>query len=358
MIKSVAKHKYIKGKNGLVRGRAHINYIAHRGGQDRELGGRKFFNREREDIDASEVKRLFFEKADRHGVTMHKLILSPGLDADAKEYTREIMQKIEQDKGLDLEWHAVVHENTEHRHAHVVIMGKDKNGRLVRFDGEDYKQLRRFGDEYLDREHKLDRYLDREMHDLLRSKEYDRGGDSEFRRLVFGGAYEPDRDRDKRKREQDPDRERREFEKFDQDMRRAIENMKSSDLYAVRGEQRVLEQAGRLAEHHSDYAMNMAKERLNRIAEEQPELAESIKEELLAMRSIVQDGRLAPQRDREVENLLGFNGESRQERQHDFENGVSASTTFEIDRIMRSEQQQGKNEESDREDDNILEAGH
>ncbi len=349
MIKSVAKHKYIKGRNGKERGCAHINYIAHRRGEDREQGGRKFFNKEREGIEALEVKQLMYEYADERGVIMHKLILSPGLNADAKEYTRELMERLEREKGLELEWRAVVHDNTEHRHAHVVIMGKDKDGHLVRLDKNDYRDLRRFGDEYLDREHKLDRYLDREMHDLLRSKEYDRGGDEVFKRLMFGD-YETDREREKKEREQDPDRDRREFEQFDRDMKRAIEAMNRAELYPVRGEQRTIEQAGRLSDHHTNYAINMAKERLEKIAGEQPELLGSIRAELEYMQEVAQETRLEVEvHDRGLDNIFGF----KQGRQPDneTEGAMAADKTMEIDRLTRSEQEQVEDRRPEREDD-------
>ncbi|OYV48383.1 MAG: hypothetical protein B7X10_03165, partial [Burkholderiales bacterium 21-58-4] len=116
MIKTVVKHSYVKGRYAKARCQAHINYISHREGKDREQGGRKFFDKEREEIDAKEVKQRMYELADERGVAMHKIILSPGLNTDAKEYTRELMEKLEYIKGQSLEWRAVVHENTKHQH--------------------------------------------------------------------------------------------------------------------------------------------------------------------------------------------------------------------------------------------------
>ncbi len=323
MKRTVVKHSYVKGRHGKDRSRAHINYISHRGGEDRERGGRKFFDKEREDIDAREVKQRMYELADERGVSMHKIILSPGLNTDAKEYTRELMEKLERLKGQELEWRAVVHENTEHQHVHVVVMGKDAEGHLVRIDRDDHNKLREFGDEYLNREHKLERYLDRELQDLLRSKEYDRGGDEVFQRLIFGERWE-------RSREDDPERDRRDFEEIDEKLRQYFEDKRSGELYPKSWDQRVIEQAGRLAEHHSDYTSAMAKERLERIAEENPELAESVKEELDYMREMAAENRVHQGRDIELEHILGHGRERTIEQ---------AAESFENDRVAKPEQQ-------------------
>src|SRR5471030_2109698 len=95
MLKTVVKHSYVKGRHGKGRSSAHINYISHREGPDREKGGRKFFDKERDELDAKEVKQRMYEMADERSVVMHKIILSPGLNTDAKEYTRELMEKLE-----------------------------------------------------------------------------------------------------------------------------------------------------------------------------------------------------------------------------------------------------------------------
>jgi hypothetical protein len=121
------------------------------------------------------------------------LILSPGLNAvDLQDYTREIMDKLGSEKGLDLTWYAVKHENTENNHAHVVVLGLDKNGVEVSFGRRDLDRIRDLGDRYIEREHQLERYLQRETDRVLLSRDgkydYDRQGDQEFQRLV-GDVY-------------------------------------------------------------------------------------------------------------------------------------------------------------------------
>ncbi len=331
MIKTVVKHSYVKGRHSKDRSRAHINYISHRRGEDREKGGRKFFDKERDGIDAWEVKQSLYDMADERGVAMHKIILSPGLNTDAKEYTRELMDKLEHLKGQELEWRAVVHENTEHQHVHVVLMGKDKDGHRVRIDKNDHSQLRQFGDEYLNREHKLERYIDRELQDLIRSKEYERGGDELFQILVFG-----QREKD---REDDPDRARREFEEIDEKLRKSFEDKRSPELYPKPWGQRQVEQAGKLSEHHYDYTNAMERERLKDLSAQYPELAESIAKDLDYMRELAAENRMHQPRDIELERLLGYD-DSREKM------AERAAESFENDRVAKPEQQDGEEDRS------------
>jgi type IV secretory pathway VirD2 relaxase len=291
MIRSIMKHSYIRAGGGHARAAAHISYIADRDGRDRGVDGREFFDGDRDGINARDVKHTLDEFADERGVLVHKMIMSPGVTGvDVKQYTREIMAGIEEKKQQELEWRAVVHENTAHPHAHVLIFGIDKNGHLVRFDMDDHKSIRRLGDDYLDREHRLDRYLDREMSTILRSEEYQRTGDREFRSLF--GPTQDERDRE-REKERDPERDRREFSQFDEDLRQSLQE-RSRDLYPVRGGQRRLEDAGRLSEAHGDYATAMARQRLNELALDNPESADSIRAELTYLNELAAENRQEP----------------------------------------------------------------
>jgi hypothetical protein len=72
----------------------------------------------------------------------YKFIFSPenGHRLDMKEYTREVMGKVERDlltedemrRGVRLEWFAVEHWDTDHPHTHVMMRGRveDRNLRL------------------------------------------------------------------------------------------------------------------------------------------------------------------------------------------------------------------------------------
>lgn len=175
---SVVIHRYVKvGGDGVGRAKAHIRYIQHRRGDDREhqeeaVGGgrarREFFDGERDGLDRRELNKLI-DREPAGGVAIHKLTLSPGVQGvDLREYTREVLDELGKMKGLDLNWAAVAHKNTNHDHVHVVVLGTDVNGRQVRLDKSDHDLLRYKSDQYLDREHAQDRELAREAKEAER----------------------------------------------------------------------------------------------------------------------------------------------------------------------------------------------
>lgn len=123
-INCVVKARYVK--TSMDAGRhimAHLRYIEERerGADEKE---RDFFDRSRDGIERKEVQRVMLENTgDR--VAMQKLMLSPGdNDISIREYTRDSIEALEKRMGYKLDWYAVVHENTVHHHAHVVIAGK------------------------------------------------------------------------------------------------------------------------------------------------------------------------------------------------------------------------------------------
>ena len=77
---------------------------------------------------------------------LFKLILSPenGARLDMEQYTRDWMRAVGKDLGLDLEWVAAVHTNTDHPHVHVAVRGMTRAGREVRFAREFIKDGFRF----------------------------------------------------------------------------------------------------------------------------------------------------------------------------------------------------------------------
>jgi hypothetical protein len=132
---------------------AHVKYIQHRPGEDRGDGGRELFNEVEDNLDGKRVRKAVREQ-ENSKVVAHKLTLAPEINPeDKKAFTREIMHRLGSEKGLDLEWVATVHNNTAHHHIHVVVLGKDKNGKDVRFDKDDYNRIKEYGDRYLERHH-------------------------------------------------------------------------------------------------------------------------------------------------------------------------------------------------------------
>lgn len=65
------------------------------------------------------------------------LVVSPGRnDLDMERYIRELMHQMELDLHKQLDWIAAIHRNTPHTHAHVLLRGKDREGREFRMRRE------------------------------------------------------------------------------------------------------------------------------------------------------------------------------------------------------------------------------
>ena len=162
----VVRHNYISARDrqsrrsgkppklaAVGRALAHVKYIQHRPGEDRQDGGRDMFDDQDDNLDGKDLRKAIRENRDSK-VVVHKITLAPEINPeDKKAFTREVMKKLGRDKGLDLHWVGVEHDNTDHNHIHVVVMGKDKTGKDVRFDKKDYDRIKDYGDRYLERVH-------------------------------------------------------------------------------------------------------------------------------------------------------------------------------------------------------------
>ena len=194
----VVRHSYISARDrqsrkvaggqpklvAVGRALAHLKYIKHRPGEDREPGGREFFDETEERLDDKSLRRAVREQRDSK-VVVHKLTLAPEINpGDKRQFTREVMHKLSCEKGLDLKWIAVEHNNTAHHHIHVVVMGNDKNGKEVRFDKRDYERVKEHGDRYLERLHPLEMELSRTRRERKeRERIEQRTKEREFERL-------------------------------------------------------------------------------------------------------------------------------------------------------------------------------
>lgn len=178
----MAKVGSIKGARLKVIERAikHINYNYHRPGEDRDKGQREFFSDERDKIAIDEIRQWVRDGGNSD--VIHKLMLAPDINPDdMRELTRDVMKKMSSEKGLELRWVANVHTNTDNHHANVIVLGKDKNGRLVRFSKFDHTRFRHMGDEYLDRVHPMEREAKRKER---RAREMDNRREDAFWRMI------------------------------------------------------------------------------------------------------------------------------------------------------------------------------
>lgn len=104
----------------------HLRYIEREGvGPEGEQGQAYGPHTDDADMDAFE-RRV---RDDRH---QFRFIVSPA-DADQlgdlKSYTRELMTQVQADLGTSLDWVAVDHWNTDNPHTHIVLRGKQPDGR-------------------------------------------------------------------------------------------------------------------------------------------------------------------------------------------------------------------------------------
>jgi hypothetical protein len=163
----------MKAARALAVGTAlgHIKYIQHRPGEDREKGGRELFSDTEDQADGKQLRKEIREH-EGNGVVVHKLLLSPEVNpADPKAFTREVLKKLGDEKGLDLRYYGTAHKNTDHHHIHVVVLPKDKNGREVRFSKRDYELIKEYGDRYLERHHPFElKEVQREREDRERQR--------------------------------------------------------------------------------------------------------------------------------------------------------------------------------------------
>jgi hypothetical protein len=131
------------------------------------------FTEDEEKIDPKALRKAIKELG-AGKVVVHKLTLSPEVDpTDKKAFTREVMDQLAREKGLDLQWVAVEHNNTDHGHIHVVVLGKDKKGKEVRIDKKDYPKMKEYGDRYLERCHPLEMERAREQRERKEKERLD-----------------------------------------------------------------------------------------------------------------------------------------------------------------------------------------
>ena len=123
----IIKTRLIKlAGSGIQKSKMHMEYLQ-RDGVTREGEAGLMYDATGDDIEAEKFNDLC--KGDRH---QFRLIVSPE-DAheleDLKPYVRGIMDECSEDLGTKLEWVAVDHHNTLYPHSHIIIRGKDDQGK-------------------------------------------------------------------------------------------------------------------------------------------------------------------------------------------------------------------------------------
>ncbi|MGH2478034.1 MAG: hypothetical protein ACRDHW_00035 [Ktedonobacteraceae bacterium] len=189
---------YVKGGGARDRLVAHMKYIEHRSRDlERETrDDRRVFTKDEDVVSRHDAVEDIMAHEHRQ-VSYHKMVLSPGADEpveDWREWTREVMDDLEDRKGMDLTWYAVKHDNTDNPHVHVTLAGSGTNREtgdpaIVKMYVPDYQFLDQAGHDHSEHE------WYREVGEMM--KDFDRQDAAEL------GAREPERDLDRTDRNHD-----------------------------------------------------------------------------------------------------------------------------------------------------------
>ena len=111
---------------------AHGRYLARDGAQRRDEKGLGF-NADRDDLDLAKLLGGW-QKADDE--RLFRVIVSPenGARLDLRDHARELVAQMERDLNTRLEWAAIDHHNTDNPHLHILIRGRDEQGRALSID--------------------------------------------------------------------------------------------------------------------------------------------------------------------------------------------------------------------------------
>ena len=127
--RSTVKASYARNRRGTSWS-AHGVYLAREGAQ-REGSKGLGLNQERDDVDLAGTLREWQAAGDQR---LWKLIVSPehAASLDLRAHARELVGQMQRDLGSRLEWVAIDHYNTDNPHVHLLVRGRDLDGRSLR----------------------------------------------------------------------------------------------------------------------------------------------------------------------------------------------------------------------------------
>ena len=111
---------------------AHGAYLAREGAQRPGEKGRGFAA-DRDDLDLARTLKGWEAAGDER---LFKLVVSPEQAGrlDLRAHARALVAGMEHDLGTRLEWVAIDHYNTDHPHLHILVRGRDEQGRPLTLD--------------------------------------------------------------------------------------------------------------------------------------------------------------------------------------------------------------------------------
>ena len=125
--RAIVKARYTRISDGdMGAARAHLKYLQ-RDGVTREAEAGRLYDAQRDDVDGAS----FLERSE-NDPHQFRFIVSAEDSArlsELKPFIRDLLAQMERDLDTKLDWVAVDHFNTGHPHTHVVIRGRDDQGR-------------------------------------------------------------------------------------------------------------------------------------------------------------------------------------------------------------------------------------
>jgi type IV secretory pathway VirD2 relaxase len=121
---------------------------------------RHLFNKESDHVNRKDAQHGMMEEP-AGDIYYHRIILSPSSAEhveDLRAWTRDIMRDLEHYYGMNMEWYAAQHRNTDDPHVHVVLQGTGENKETgqdepIIFTRDDFRFLRERGRAHSDYEH-------------------------------------------------------------------------------------------------------------------------------------------------------------------------------------------------------------
>jgi hypothetical protein len=140
----------VSEEKAAARLKSHLKYLQYRQHnlKREQIKGRHFFNGQSDNIDRDWIHRSIIQRPIGN-VYYYCLLLSPAHDEpvnDWQYWTRAILRDLENRFGQVLNWHAIVHDEIDMLHVHMIVQGMGKhqnNGQFlpVTFNARDFAYL-------------------------------------------------------------------------------------------------------------------------------------------------------------------------------------------------------------------------
>lgn len=161
LVKFTGYKSHAHGKGGMRAMGKHMKYIE--ADREREDGTKvhdqapELFN-EKGKIIRQEYMDLLKTQSEK-GVIAHKAVISLSQDEadrqqiNIKEWVKDAVSRLEAKNGRKFNWCAAVHQDKGHPHAHIVIAGRDTDGKEVYFRDRDIKNFQKIAEQEKEAQH-------------------------------------------------------------------------------------------------------------------------------------------------------------------------------------------------------------